>query len=129
MSFLSVLKKIGQQANKFDSLIPVVGTYVHFATSLIPGEKDDKIADKVLAHTQDGLLRLQGIILDAEVFGQAIALPGSQKAAAVAPAVNQLLMDSLPLLRGKKPKDAAQTKADAAALGGALAKYLNGFEG
>jgi hypothetical protein len=127
MSFLSILKKIGQEANKFDEAIPIIGSYAHMATSLIPGDRDDKAVDAALQFAQDGLVRFQNIILDAEVFGQAAGVPGPQKAIGVAPAVLQLFLD-LPVIKGKRPKDPEVTKADAAALGGALAKFLNGFE-
>ncbi len=129
MSFLSVLKKFGLAANAAASVLPAYAALAQSVAVLaIPGSKDDQAIAKVTTAAADGLVRFQNVILDAEVFGQALNLPGADKATASAPAVLQLFLD-LPVIKGKKPKDPAQSKADAAALGGALAKFLNGFEG
>lgn len=113
-SFVSVLKKVGQVILFAEGLEKVYKPFLQ----IIPGEA--KVADKL-----DLLTKL---VVDAEVMGQAIQAPGSQKAAMLAPAAFQLLLD-LPILQGKKPKDPAQAKLDAAAVGAAVAKFLNNFEG
>ncbi len=128
MSFLSVLKKIGQEVNAASAFVPVYGQLLQATTALIPGDREDKAIAKGIAVTTDGLTRFQNIVVDAEVFGQAIGVKGADKAIGAAPAILQLFLD-LPVIKGRKPKDAEVTKADAAALGGALAKFLNGFEG
>ncbi len=128
MSFLSVLKKIGQKVIGADEQIKEYTPIAQMFTSLIPGDKDDKIVNAALLAANDGLVRFQKIILDVEVIGQEMQLQGSVKAAMAAPAIVQLFMD-LPIIKGRKPKDPEVTKADAAALGGALAKFLNGWEG
>jgi hypothetical protein len=128
MSFTSVLKKIGQVFNSAEKAVPAYGQLALLATALTPNTKDDEIVAKGLAIANDGLVRFQNIIVDAEIVGQALGMPGSQKAAAAAPAILQLFLD-LPIIKGKKPKDPAQSKLDAAELGGALAKFMNGFEG
>ena len=124
MSFLSVLKKIGQKINGGSDQVQAYGALAQIVAATTKSTADDRI----VAIAQDGLVQFQNIIVDVEVFGQALSLPGAQKAAAAAPAIHQLLMN-LPIIKGKKPKDPEQTKADAAALGGALAKYFNGYEG
>lgn len=127
MNFISILKKVGQEVNAFDGLIPVYGPAIHGVTALIPGKADADVT-AVTGIALDGMTKLQNIILDVEAFGQAIALPGTQKAIAAGPAVNQLLMDSLSLVHGKKPKDIEKTKADAANVAAAVAQYMNGYE-
>ena len=124
MSFLSVLKKIGQKINGGNEQVQVYGALAQIVAAATPGTTDDRI----VAIANDGLVRFQNIIVDAEVFGQALSLPGTQKAEMAAPALIQLLMD-LPILKGKKPEDPVQTKADAAALAGAMAKFYNGYKG
>lgn len=75
----------------------------------------------------DKLDLISKTVVDVEIVGQAMSAPGAQKAAASAGPIFQVLMD-LPILQGKKPKDEAKAKAAAAALGGALADFLNSFE-
>lgn len=129
MSFLSILKKIGQDVNLADQYIPVYGQLIHGFTSMIPGSsKIDNAVSIGVSKSMDGLVAFQKIVLDAEVFGQAAGIPGAQKAAGIAPAVLQLFLD-LPILQGEKPKDPVSAKAKAAALGGALADFINEFEG
>lgn len=117
MGFLSILKKVGQvvlQAEGFEKQYsPLAG--------LIPG------GDKIVTKLEDKLELATKIVTDAEVMGQALGVPGAQKAKMAAGPMFQLLLD-IPILQGKKPKDPAQARADAEALGGALAKFLNNFE-
>jgi hypothetical protein len=126
MSFLSVLKKIGQVANTASTVVPVYGQLAQAIAATTPSVKDDKVVAAGLGFANDGLVQAQNIILNAEVMGQAISAPGAQKAAMAAPAFNQLLM-SLPILQGKKPKDPEAAKAKALAVGAALADYINEF--
>lgn len=128
MSFLSVLKKIGQKIVGGQEKVTEYGAIAQTIAALTPGTADDKAVAAALTIANDGLVRFQNIIIDAEVFGQAIGTPGPDKAKMAAPAILQLFLD-LPVIKDKKPKDADVTKADAEALGGALAKFLNGFEG
>ena len=131
--FVSVLKKIGEvfSGKPGTKIQPSVDAYTNLAravAAITPNTTDDQIVEAEAAITQDGLIRLQSIITDAEVVGQTLGLAGDQKAIMSAQAINQLLMD-LPLVKGLKPEDPEQTKADAAAVGAAFAKYLNGFKG
>ncbi len=126
--FVSILKKIGLAVLGAQTQIQPYASIAQAVAALSKGDADDKAVAKATAVINDGLVKFQDIILDAEVMGQALALPGSQKATMAAPAVMQLFMD-LPILRGKKPVDPAQTKLDAEALGAALAKFMNGYEG
>jgi hypothetical protein len=127
-NFLTVLKKIGQGALAASTAIPIYGQAIRGVTALIPGDKDDAAVDKVLNIAADGLVTAQNIILQAEAMGAALGVPGADKAKMSAPAIHQLLM-SLPILKGKHPKDQVSALAKAEALGGALAAYLNEYEG
>ncbi len=128
MSFLSVLKKIGQKVVGGGEQFNAYGSLATGIVALTPGIKDDQVVAAAISAANDGLVRFQKIIIDAEIFGQALEIPGNLKAVGAAPAIVQLFMD-LPIIKGRKPKDPEVTKADAAALGGALAKFLNGWEG
>ena len=127
MNWKSVLKKVGEEVLHASEAVPVWGQFARIGASLIPGDKDDKAVEKVIAAATDKLDLLEREIVAVETFGQALALPGDQKAIAVGPAALQILLE-MRLVKGKKPKDAEQSKADAAAVGGAIAKFLNGFE-
>lgn len=121
MGFVSILKKIGNVILLAEGFEKAYGPVV---TGMIPGTKDDA----VLAKVNDRLDQATKIVIDAEVMGQAISAPGTQKAKMAGGPMFQLLMD-LPILQGKKPKDPVKAKADAQALSGALAEFLNNFEG
>jgi hypothetical protein len=116
---MSFLKKLGSLVLKATELVVGYGPTVR---QLMPPQ-----GDAVVQTVEDKLLLATKIVMDAEVMGQAIGAPGTQKAAMAAPAIFQLLLD-LPVLNGKKPKDPVQAKAAATALGGALADFLNCFE-
>jgi hypothetical protein len=126
MSFLSALKSFGQKVNTASTVIPVYGQLAQAVVALTPGDKDDKAVAAGLAIANDGLVQAQNIIMNAEVMGQAISVPGAQKAAMAAPALQQLLM-SLPILQGKKPKDPVVAMQKATAVGAALADYINQY--
>jgi hypothetical protein len=117
MGFVSILKKVGQivlQAEGFErQYSPLLG--------MIPG------SDKFVPKIEDKLETATKIITDAEIMGQALGVAGPQKASMAAGPMFQLLLD-LPIIQGKKPKDPVKAKADAEALGGALAEFLNNFE-
>lgn len=117
MGFISILKKVGQVVLQAEGIekqySPLLG--------LIPHAAD------VIPKVEDRMDRAVKIITDAEVMGQAISVPGPQKAAMAAGPMFQLLLD-MPVIRGLKPKDPAKAKADAEKLGGALAEFLNNFE-
>jgi hypothetical protein len=127
MSFLSVLKKVGANANAVNGAVADYGQMAKLVTSFTPGDRDNQIVGGVV-DVSKSLVRFQDMIVQAEVFGQAAGLTGPQKAAGIAPAVVQLFLE-LPILKDKKPKDPAKTKADAAKLAGAAAEFMNGFEG
>lgn len=118
MGFVSILKKVGQ------AVLLAQGIEKQYSPLLgmIPR------SGEALAAVDDRLDRAVKIITDAEVMGQALAVPGADKARMAAGPMFQLLLD-MPVIRGLKPKDPVQAKADAEALGGALAKFLNNFEG
>lgn len=126
--FISVLKKIGLAAMAADQFIPIYGPMVHAITSSISTKADDK-ATSILQATSDGLHQLEALVVHAEAMGSAIGAPGTQKAAMLAPAAFQLLMDGLTLTRGKKPKDPESARTKAAAAAAAIADFINEFEG
>lgn len=117
MGFVSILKKVGT------AILIAEGIEKQYSPLLgmIPG------SDKVLPKIEDRMEMATKIVTDAEIMGQAIQAPGTQKAVMAAPAMFQLLLD-LPVLRGRKPKDPVQAKQDAQEVGAALAKFLNNFE-
>lgn len=117
---MSFLKKIGQVLLTATGVVTGLGPSLG---ALIPGDKDDK----AIARVVDGLDNAMGAVVGAEMFGQALKLPGPDKAKAAAPALFQVLM-SAKLIAGKKLKDPAKAKAAAEAMGGNLADFLNAFE-
>ena len=123
---MNILKKIGQILNAADQYIPMYGSLIHAVTnSILPG-KEAQITT-IAAAVTDGLHIASKIVVDAEIAGQAAGLAGPQKMLLTGPALAQLFLD-LPVLQGRKPKDAEKFKADAAKLGGAIADLLNDFE-
>jgi hypothetical protein len=125
--FVSILKKIGQGALIGAQVVPIYGEVARGIARLTTTTKDDEVIEKGLGVASDGLVAAQNIILNAEAMGAALGVPGADKAKASAPAIHQLFM-SLPILKGKKPKDPAVAMEKAQALGGAIADYLNCYE-
>lgn len=126
MSFKSILKHIGQAVNAADQFIPEYGAQIHALTDrFLPGS-DNKIS-AIMSTAQDKLDIAVGIVVDAEVAGQALNVAGPDKARLAAPKLAQLFLD-LAIVRGKSPKDPEAFKAHTAALGGAIADLLNDFE-
>jgi hypothetical protein len=121
MSFLSVLKDIGNAVNTANQ---IVNGYGPIAAQLIPGTKDDKI----IAIAQTTLDDAANVVVNAEAFGQALSLPGTAKATAAAGPMYQLMLQ-MKLVAGKKPKDEAAARAAAQRMGQDLADFLNAFEG
>jgi len=117
---MSFLKNLGKILSTASTLIPVYGPLIG---AMIPGDRDDRI----IAGANDRIDGMLGVVAQAEVMGQAIAVPGAQKAAMAAPAILQILLSSK-LVAGKKPKDAAAAKVAAENVGKALADFLNAFE-
>jgi hypothetical protein len=117
---LSFLKQLGQILVTATSVVTGIGIPYAKTTAT---DKDDAF----LAVAKDKLDEAFGAIVGAEMFGQALNLPGPDKAKAAAPALFQILLGSK-LIAGKKPKDPAKAKAAAEAMGGSLADFLNAFE-
>ncbi len=128
MSFLSVLKKIGQKVIGGGEQVKEYGAIAQTIAALTDSDKDDKIVAKALSFANDGLVKFQNIILDIEVIGQEMMIPGPMRAVAVAPAILQLFMD-LPVIKGKKFKNPETAKVKAAALAAAFADLMNEVEG
>lgn len=94
MKFLS---KLGQIALKFTEAIPIIGQFAPFIAALIPGKKDDVVIEKGVYTLE----QIAQIIMQVEIIGQAVGLPGTQKLQAAAPAVAQAILQSSILVNHK----------------------------
>lgn len=81
------LKKVGQIVLKVTEIVVGFGPVV---SSLIPGDRDDKIIQVVSVD----LVQISQIIQQVEVFGQALGIAGPDKLKAAAPAVAQIILAS-----------------------------------
>jgi hypothetical protein len=84
---MTFLKKLGEVVLKVTGIVTGFGPGL---AAIIPGTKDDVIIQKVSID----LAEIAQIIQQAEVFGQALGLPGAQKLQAAAPAVAQIILQS-----------------------------------
>lgn len=100
--------------------IQIVSGVAPFAQAAAPSSAS------AIAHVQSELALLAGVIQQAEVFGQALSLPGAQKLTAAAPAVAQVILSSS-LMAGKKVNDAALFKSGAEKMASGLADILNSW--
>jgi hypothetical protein len=91
---MAFLKKLGQIVLKATEIVAAFALPVSMS---IPGNKDDKIIQTISAD----LAQIAQIIAQAEVFGQALGLPGADKLKASAPAVAQIILQSSILVNHK----------------------------
>lgn len=126
MKFKSFLKNIGIVVNAADQFIPEYGAQIHALTNRFFPGSDNKVS-AILSTAQDKLDIAVGIVVDAEVAGQALNVAGPDKARLAAPKLAQLFLD-LAIVRGKSPKDPEAFKAHVAAWAGLTADLLNDFE-
>ncbi len=112
------LKKIGSILLKG---IAIAQGYAPVAQQLIPG------ASGLIQAVTDDLSAIKQVIVQAEVFGQALNLAGTDKLKAAAPAVSQILLQSR-MLAGHKIKDEAKYNDAVARLTGALADIFNALD-
>lgn len=112
---MTFLKKLGsiiakglQLAGQFEGLIPanVAQTY-----TIVKNE----------------LVQIAKVIIDVEVMGQALSLPGAQKLTAATPAVAQIILDSA-ILAHRKIADEALFKAGAQKIADGMADVLNSIK-
>lgn len=132
MSFVSVLKKIGLEAlnvaNVATTVIPILQPFA----GLLPKGVQDKV-NTVQGVTVDKLGAIVNLVQQVEVMGAAAnaagtSVPGSVKAAQIAPFVSGLFQD-IEILSGKKIggliKDQAKFNAAMQTIAGAVADALN----
>jgi hypothetical protein len=84
---MSWLSKAAMIALKVTEIVTGIGP---LAAAIIPGDKDDKVIQKVSVD----LAQIAQIIAQVEIFGQALGLPGAQKLTAAAPSVAQIILQS-----------------------------------
>mgnify|MGYP001561276841 FL=1 len=114
------LKKVGLIVLKVTEIVSGLGP---IASALIPGDKDDKVIRVVSAD----LAQIAAIIAQAEIFGQALGLPGAQKLTASAPAVAQIIMQSA-ILANHKIADPVKFKAGCTQVPSGMADILSSLE-
>lgn len=73
------------------------------------------------------LQQIASIVQQAEVFGQALALPGAQKLTGAAPSVAQLILQSA-ILVGRKIKDPARFQRGVTAITSGMADVLSSLD-
>ena len=95
------------------------------ATNVLPTISQEIPATAgIIGKIQDGIDLIGGVIVSAEVMGQALNLPGTQKLTAAAPQVAQIILQSA-LLAGKKIADQAKFNAGCVKVADGFADILN----
>lgn len=117
LTFLKNIGKVVLTATK------IVNGYGPVVAQIIPGTRDDAAVHAI----GDKLDQAAGVVVGAELFGQALLLPGADKAKAAAPAMFQVLM-GLKMISGRKLKNLEAARAAAQRVGADLADFLNAFE-
>lgn len=116
---MNFLKKFGLAMLKVTQIVTGLGPIVAAA---VP-----QTAGVVTAVTGD-LQLLAGEIATVEAIGQALSIPGAQKATAAAPLIAQIVLQST-LMVGKHIADEALFTKACTALGGDIADLLNSLQG
>lgn len=114
---MNFLKKFGQTVLAGSQLAVAI-------TPLIRVTADNEKANATLDKIDDTMAGVQMAVMTAEVFGQALSLPGAEKAKAAAPLVMQALL-AAPFMGGKKIDDQEKAMLAAQAMGQAMADFLN----
>lgn len=118
---LTFLKRAAQIIIEAGGIVAGIGPAVQpFVAALDPK------AAPVVATVTDRFQSLVDAVMQAEVFGQSLGLPGTDKAKAAAGPIAQILMDYM-TVRGYKLADDQKAKlyATAQAIGGNIADFLN----
>lgn len=119
---MTFLKRLGNILIQATSVIAGFGPFVVKTT---PTDKDDKALPIVI----DTLSHVASLVVTAEAMGQAIQVPGPQKAKMVAPLIAQAILQSQFAYGQKIAKDKEGDFLSASErLGAALADALNCFE-
>lgn len=110
---MTFLKKLGATLLTIGKTILNIGPML--VPVLIPGSTGTEISALLAA------------IVQVETIGQTIGLTGAQKAAAAAPTIAQMFLNST-LLAGKTPKNPAAFAAAMQGIAGNVADALNAFD-
>lgn len=117
MKFLS---KLGAIILKVTQIVVGFGPGL---AAIIPGTKDDKIIQIISVDLQ----HVAAVVQQAEVFGQALSLPGADKLKAAAPAVAQIVLQSA-LLANHAIEDPALFAQGCTKLADGMADILNSLK-
>lgn len=116
MSWLKTVGQIALAGAKIAGFAPLVMPF-------IPEDRRTTV-DAIVARTTDTLSSISGVIAQAEIMGQALALPGADKLKGATPAVAQLVLQSS-ILAGKKIADPAKFQAGCQQIAAGVADVLN----
>lgn len=112
------LKRIGEIALKGTAIIiglqPTLKAYAD--------DKTDAKIDRVVSFAD----KLQAVIVNAEIMGQALSLPGPDKLKAATPAMIQVILSDL--VAGRKVKDRAKFEAGVTQVTSGLADIFSSLE-
>ncbi len=117
---MSWLKKLGSIAIAVGKTAPIAGPILG---AIIPGTQDDAIIAKVTPSIDS----IVGVIVQAEIMGQALSLPGADKLKAATPAIAQLIVQSS-LVAGKQIADPALFESGCAKIAAGMADCLNSLK-
>ena len=112
---MSFLKKLGQIAQVAVKLTP----YGQLIAPLLPAGAQGSVA-----HVLDTISGVAAVVMQAEMMGQALSLPGADKLKAATPAVAQMILQSS-MIAGKKIHDEALFKLGAEKVASGVADILN----
>lgn len=115
---MKLLSKIGKVALQVTSAIIGFGPLAHTVVPQHGGTVTSVI---------DTVTQIRAIIVQAEIMGQALGLPGEQKLRAAAPAVAQIILMS-DVLAGRKIDDPALFHAGVTKITDGMADILNSLE-
>lgn len=115
---MNFLKKFGQVVLKITQVAMGVGPLIQAAA---PGSAT--AVSVVVAELQ----LLAGVIQQAEIFGQALSLPGAQKLTAATPAVAQMILQSS-IMAGRQIADPVKFQAGCQQMAAGMADILSSLK-
>lgn len=118
---MSFLKKLGQIIATGLKVVNNVSGFIPY----IPGLPAQ--VGSIVTEVKSDLGAMASAIVGAEVIGNALALPGTDKLRAAVPGVEQVILAS-EVMRHRKIKDEAKFKAAVAGLASNMADLLNSLE-
>ncbi len=114
------LSQIGQIALQLGKIAPIAGPIL---SALIPGTKDAAI----IAKATTTIDQLAGIIVQAEIMGQALNLKGPDKLKAATPAIAQMILQSS-VMTGRTIADPVLFEASCTGIASHVAGLLNSLK-